>query len=172
MSQGKTVRVRLTEYYPFAKNLTTRQRKMEGGIKDRKSKPLYSLEDYIDGSAPYVSLACDFKGGAPGNRKEFRVYGYEAWIPELEKKVGYDKPIIFRLVDTGGNFFGANKKVRVTGREPIDVCRRAKPSKEHSFSGMLADLILVGPAGAIPSRAAAEEEHRYIQNVFGLMDIY
>jgi hypothetical protein len=144
---GNIVRVRLTEYWPFQKGMSEKQKKMEGGTKDRKGNPLYALEDYLEGDAPYVSLACDFKGGAPGNVKEFREYGYQCWIPALQQKLGRNESIIFRLVDTGRLFYGKGKKIKVAGREPIDVCRRSKPAEADSFSGMLADLFLLSPAG-------------------------
>jgi hypothetical protein len=148
---GKIIKVRLTEYYPFDKNLTAKQKLMEGAPVDRRGKPLYSLEDYLEGLASYVSLACDFKGDPPGNAKEFRIYGYRVEIPELCNK--YGKNIEFRLVDTGGHFFTHEDKktgklikkvVKVSGHEPIDVCRRNKPTKEESFSGLLTTLVLVG----------------------------
>jgi hypothetical protein len=63
---AKIIKASLTEYYPFEKNLTRREKRMEGGTVDRRGKPLYTLEDYVDGIAPYVSAACDSLGGAPG----------------------------------------------------------------------------------------------------------
>jgi hypothetical protein len=147
---GKIVKVRLTEYYPFQAGLSKKQKQIEGGVLDRMGKPLYSLEDYFEGKAPYVSLACDLLGGPPGNVREFRKYGQEAYLPELSMDIlSYLDPefamvrmISFRLVDTGGNFYGDNKQVKVVGYEPIDVCRRAKPSLKQSFSGMLTEMWL------------------------------
>ena len=150
---GKIVKVRLTEYYPFESSLNAEQRLMEGPKVDRRGKLLFPLEDYLQGTAPYVSLACDFKGGPPGNVKEFHLYGYRVEIPFLSTR--YGKQIEFRLVDTGGHFFTHHSKktgaliekvVRVSGHEPIDVCRRTKPSKEERFSGKLATLVLIGKA--------------------------
>ena len=146
---SKIVKVRLTEYYPFHPGLSEKAKKMEGGILDRKGKPLYSLEDYMEGKAPYVSLACDYLGGPPGNVKEFRTYGAVVWLPDLSMEItSYVEPdvmtrmIYFRLVDTGGHFFGDSKVVKVAGYEPIDVCRREKPPRERSFSGMLTEMWL------------------------------
>lgn len=103
----------------------------------------------MEGKAPYVSLACDYLGGPPGNVKEFRTYGYEVWLPDLSMEItSYVEPdvmtrmINFRLVDTGGHFYGKSKVVKVAGYEPIDVCRRAKPPQERSFSGMLTEMWL------------------------------
>jgi hypothetical protein len=140
------LKIRLTEYYPFQSGLTDEQKRMEGGIQDRLGKPLYSLEDYVDGNALYVSLACDSRGGPPGNLSEFRIYGYRVRIPWLETRMGLDF-IEFRLVDTGGHFTGKHKKVRVAGYEPIDVCRREKPEAGDAFSGTLAELQLLGKPG-------------------------
>src|SRR5688572_16001989 len=132
---GKIIKVRLTEYTPFRKGM------MQGGILDRKGKPLYSLEDFLDGKSPYVSLACDSQGGSPGNVSEFCKYGYKVELPEINKK--YERPIEFCLVDTGGHFLGKNKVVKVAGHEPINICRRDKPEKGDSFSGMLTILTLI-----------------------------
>jgi hypothetical protein len=148
----KIIKVRLTEYFPFQSGLSKKQKKMEGGILDRMDKPLYTLEDYIEGNAPYVSLACDKLGGPPGNVAEFRKYGFKVWIPKISADINslIDTPITlpimidFRLVDTGGRFFGDKKEIIVAGHEPVDVCRRVKPSEKKSFSGMLTELLLWG----------------------------
>lgn len=149
---AKIIKVSLTEYYPFENNLTRREKRMEGGTFDRRGKPLYTLEDYVDGIAPYVSAACDSLGGAPGYVKEFRIYGFKAWLPKITDNIStyIDSPktlpviIEFRLVDTGGAFRGKTKKIRAAGYEPIDICRRAKPAGENSFSGLLTEMMLVG----------------------------
>ena len=145
---GKMINVRLTEYYPFQAGLSKKQEQIEGGVFDRKGKPLYSLEDYLEGSAPYVSLACDSTAGPPGNAPEFRTYGTRVWLQELSLRIAEyvdNAPdslifIPFQLVDTGGNFFGSNKQIKVAGYEPIDVCRRNRPTPDKSFSGMLTTL--------------------------------
>lgn len=145
---AKIINVRLTEYYPFQTGLSKKQKQIEGGVFDRRGKPLHSLEDFVEGKAPYVSLACDYTGGPPGNAAEFRHYGQLVWIPRLMldiRKYVDNVPdsltiIPFRLVDTGGNFFGDKKQVRVAGYEPIDVCRRVRPTADKSFSGTLAEL--------------------------------
>jgi hypothetical protein len=144
------INVRLTEYCPFQPNMTEAEAKMQGGVYDRLGKPLYSLEDYLEGKAPYVSLACDHTAGPPGNAAQFRKYGMKVWIPEISENIGAyvegvtnpPRMILFRLVDTGGHFFGEKKKVRVAGYEPIDVCRRRRPAGSQSFSGKLTTLWL------------------------------
>ena len=147
------IKVSLTEYFPFQAGLNAQQRRMEGGTNDRMGHPLFSLEDYLEGNAPFVSLACDSAGGPPGNRQEFRTYKYRVWLPQLSRDINsfIDVPVIgpimidFRLVDTGGAFTGDTKVVREAGREPIDVCRRTQPPKDKSFSVMMTDLWLIGP---------------------------
>lgn len=149
---AKIIKISLTEYYPFEKNLSKRGKRREGGVVDRLGKPLYTLEDYVDGTAPFVSAACDSTGGAPGNVKEFRIYGFKVWIPAIRDNIGtyIDNPktqpmiIEFRLVDTGGDFRGKGKKIKAAGHEPIDICRRAKPDSAHSFSGLLTEMMLIG----------------------------
>lgn len=151
-AMAKIVKVRLTEYFPFQDGLSNKEKKREGGVLDRLDKPLHTLEDYMEGKAPFVSVACDSLGGAPGNVKEFRIYGFKVWITKLSTDINsfIDKPVTlpiqidFRLVDTGGDFHGKGKKIAVSGHEPIDICRRARPASDKSFSGMLTELMLVG----------------------------
>jgi hypothetical protein len=99
-----------TGYYP-ANN------KMEGGFNDKLGKPLHTLQDVLDGKAPYVSIALDKKLYKNGTIK----YGDTFRIPELEAK--YGRKIVFRAVDTGGAF--TNK-----GFSRVDVCTR---SRQHSL---------------------------------------
>jgi peptidoglycan hydrolase-like protein with peptidoglycan-binding domain len=96
-ASGKSYRARGTGYYPAAT-------KLEGGAKDRLGNPLHTLQDYLSGKAPYVSVAMDSKAFP---------YGTKLRIPELEAQ--YGRPIDFRVVDTGGAFRGQG-----TGR--IDIC--------------------------------------------------
>lgn len=109
------VRLKLTGYWPFAAK-TEAERKLEGGVKDRKGKPLHTLEQHRADprNHPYVSLAGD---------DSVWPYGQRVVIPEL----GED--LIFRVVDTGGNFRGTGKLVRVAGHEPVDVCVDSKTTK-------------------------------------------
>lgn len=98
VSEGKQFSSYATGYYPF-------NNAMEGGFKDKLGKPLCTLQQYLRGEAPYVSVAMDDRAG-------FR-YGQEVQIKELEQK--YGRPIKFKIVDTGGAFRGKG-----TGR--IDIC--------------------------------------------------
>jgi hypothetical protein len=104
-SGGGRIKVRLTGYWPFAAK-TEAEKRMEGGVKDRKGKPLYTLEQHLAGKAPYVSVAGDDAVWPYGQRISF-----DEW-PNA----------VFRVVDTGGNFRGANKVYRVFGHEPLDIC--------------------------------------------------
>jgi len=111
--QGKGFAARGTGYFPD-------NSAMEGGFKDRKGAPLHTLQDFLSGKAPYVSVAMDSKAFP---------YGTKLRITELEQK--YGRPIEFRVVDTGGAFRGQG-----TGR--IDICtanRRA--SLDPTINGML-----------------------------------
>ncbi len=109
-----THRSRGTGYYPH-------NSKMEGGYLDRKGKKLHTLQDYLAGKAPYVSVAMDKKMKIP--------YGTKLRIAELEKK--YGRPIEFRVVDTGGAFTGR-------GTSRIDICTGSKKdSLDKTINGPL-----------------------------------
>lgn len=89
---------RATAYYPDSSAL-------EGGYKDMRGKPLFTLQDYLAGRAPYVSVAMDNKAGIK--------YGQKLCIPELDQH--YGKNIPFKVVDTGSAFRGK-------GTSRIDIC--------------------------------------------------
>jgi 3D (Asp-Asp-Asp) domain-containing protein len=93
---------------------------MEGGYLDRKGKPLHTLQSYLAGKSPYVSVAMDSKA--------FK-YGQPLRIPELEKK--YGRPIDFRVVDTGGAFKGR-------GTSRIDIATaNSRASHDATVNGPL-----------------------------------
>lgn len=104
---------RLTGYWPYQAGLSDAQRLMEGGHTDKDSHPLYTLEMYQRGEAPYVSVAGDDSIWPYGQRIEI-----DAW-----------PGVVFRVVDTGGNFRGANKQYREAGREPLDICVDSSSSR-------------------------------------------
>lgn len=63
----------------------------QGGFVDCMDKPLYTLQDFLAGSVPWVDVAFD---------KELNLkYGLEVQIPELNSK--YNRSIIFKVSDTG-----------------------------------------------------------------------
>ncbi|MGV8121514.1 MAG: hypothetical protein AB2L14_17280 [Candidatus Xenobiia bacterium LiM19] len=98
---------------------------MEGGFKDMKGKKLHTLQDFLNGKAPYVSMAMDKNLYKKGIVK----YGDKFRIPELEKK--YGRPIIFRAVDTGGAF--TNK-----GFNRVDICCGSrKDTLDSTINGRL-----------------------------------
>jgi hypothetical protein len=96
----------LTGYWPF----TAREdeRKMEGGINDRRGNRLHTLEQHLADPVahPFVSVAGDDQVFPYGQRLEI-----SAWPGRT-----------FRVVDTGGHFRGAGKLYRVLGEEPLDIC--------------------------------------------------
>ena len=105
---------RTTSYYPDSSPL-------EGGFKDRRGKPLHTLQDYVEGKAPYVSVAMD---------QDAFSYGTRLRIPAIEKN--FKVPVIeFRVVDTGGAFDLAGR-----GLERMDICTR---SLKHSVQAIVND---------------------------------
>jgi 3D (Asp-Asp-Asp) domain-containing protein len=88
---------RATSYYP-------ENNRMEGGFVDRIGHRLYTVQDYVYGDAPYVSVAMDVRAFP---------YGTDIRIPEMERI--YNMPILFRVVDTGDAFRGH-------GFGRIDIC--------------------------------------------------
>lgn len=84
---------------------------MEGGAFDCHGMPLHTLQDHLDGTAPYVSVAIDaalMKGLIP--------YGTLLTFPAINRF--YKREVIdFRAVDTGGAFTGK-------GTARMDICVR------------------------------------------------
>lgn len=116
-----------TGYYPDSSAL-------EGGFKDRVGKPLHTLQQFLAGSAPYVSVAMDSSAFKYGTRLRIR---------ELESK--YGRAIVFRVVDTGGAFRGR-------GRTRIDICTaNNKASLDPTINGSLhLDVIDETGGGTLP----------------------
>lgn len=98
-----------TGYYPH-------NSRREGGFHDRHGRDLYTLQDYLQGKAPYVAVAMD--------RNSF-VFGQYIRIPILEQAYNKGKPIIFKLVDTGGHF-------KHRGTTAIDICTANKKASEEN----------------------------------------
>lgn len=112
-------RARGTGYFPSNDPI-------EGGYVDRKGHKLYTLQDYLAGRAPYVSVAMD----VPAAR-----YGSMLRIPELEAQHGGIQ-IPFRVVDTGSAFRGR-------GRSRIDICTvNRHASNDSTVNGPLTLLFL------------------------------
>jgi hypothetical protein len=108
---GVTVPVRVTGYWPFTARPD--EVKMEGGVNDRKGNPLHTLEDFQAGKAPFVSVSGDYT---------IFPYGQRISLAEWPG-------VVFRIVDTGSHFHGANKVYRIAGREPFDVCVASSATK-------------------------------------------
>ena len=107
-----------TGYYPDSSA-------MEGGYVDKKGAKLCTLQDFLAGKAPYVSIALDNNLYKNGQVK----YGDTFRIPELEQK--YGKQIIFKAVDTGGAFTGK-------GFGRVDICTASKKdSMDSTVNGNL-----------------------------------
>ncbi len=98
------LQARVTGYYPVGPEASEAERRREGGDLDRKVRPLHSIKDFLQGRAPFVSVAADLHA--------FPVYGEELRIQELERR--YGRRIVFRVVDTGGDFVS-------TGTAALDV---------------------------------------------------
>lgn len=105
VESGGAITLNLTGYWPHSAKAS--EKRMEGGVNDRKGRPLHTVEDFFAGKADHVSLSGDDAAWP---------YGQAVKIP------WFDKAILGRVTDTGGSFRGANKKYRFLGREPIDVC--------------------------------------------------
>ena len=116
-----------TGYYPDSSAL-------EGGFKDRVGKPLHTLQQFLNGSASYVSVAMDSSAFKYGTRLRIR---------ELDSK--YGRAIVFRVVDTGGAFRGK-------GRTRIDICTaNNKASLDPTINGTLhLDVIDETGGGTLP----------------------
>jgi hypothetical protein len=119
------MRIYVTMYYKPYPGMSAQEQRMEGGPTDAAGHPLYSLEEYLLGDADYVSVARDYLAGPPGGDRRFRTYGTQVRIPAIEGMIGWNY-IDFRLVDTGGRFYGKGKVIKARGAEPIDICR-SKP---------------------------------------------
>lgn len=118
---------RLTEYHPDAPaSAGAKVLKREGGPRDRMRQPLITLEQHRSDPAryPYVSVASDLV--LQGRKVP---YGARIYIDALPTDV-------LRLVDTGGNFTGDDKKIREPGHEPLDIAT-AWPSGTHRLGGRL-----------------------------------
>ena len=110
---GDTFRSDGSGYYPDSSA-------MEGGYVDRRGAQLRTLQQFLAGTAEYVSVAMDSTAFP---------YGQKLRIRELEQK--YGRTIEFRVVDTGGAFRGK-------GRTKIDICvANRTASYEATLNGML-----------------------------------
>lgn len=117
-------------------------KKSEGGLNDRTGKPLQTLQQYLSGSAPYVSVAMD-----SALNKQYP-YGTVIHIPALEKKYNGGKPIEFHFVDTGGSFIGTDRhpldgQAKPRGLTAIDIATDCKFMKQE-WQNMSVSLVFPG----------------------------
>lgn len=132
MELTKAYQALATGYYPTrADTHTPAEHALEGGDQDRHGYPLCTLQQFLDGRAPYVSVAMD--------RAAFK-YGTALRIPELERK--YRRRITFLVCDTGGAFAGKG-----TGR--IDICCADKRQANSEIGNML-PVTLIAFIGETP----------------------
>ncbi len=83
-------------WYAPGKGDSPAERRLEGGVQDRKGRPAYTLEQYLAGNAPYVAVAMDAVG--PNSLP----YGTILYNNVFKDDKGQLVP--FRVVDTGGAF--------------------------------------------------------------------
>jgi 3D (Asp-Asp-Asp) domain-containing protein len=101
-------RARATGYYPDSSPL-------EGGFRDRRGRPLATLQDYLAGRAPYVAVAMDARA---------LPYGTRLVLPAFDLR--YARPVEFRVVDTGSAFKGR-------GLARLDICTADRAAAEDDF---------------------------------------
>ena len=96
---------RAMAYYPTPDDHSTPENRLEGGPVDRRGNPLCTLQGFLAGATPYVSVAMDRDNGLP--------YGTVLVIPALNSR--YARLIPFLVVDTGSAF-------RDKGLTRLDIC--------------------------------------------------
>lgn len=124
---GNWLPARLTEYHPDAPPSAGKKvLRREGGPRDRMRQPLVTLEQHRADPLryPFASIASDLV--LQGRKVP---YGVRVHIEALPTDV-------LRIVDTGQNFYGDGKKIRVPGHEPLDIAT-AWPGMTHKLSGKL-----------------------------------
>jgi len=122
-----------TVYTPYLVK-TRKQRKMEGPPIDHHDQAVCTLERYLAGTCPYVSVAVDPRLNVPN--------GTPLLIPEISRLAG--RTVHFRIVDTGS-------KKRFKGMSHVDV---ATDSNQHSGYGQLISgrrFTLILPEGLRPA---------------------
>ncbi len=99
------LRAKLSAYWPAA---NASELPLEGESVDTRDRPLYSLQDYLAGKAPFVSVA--------GDLSEF---GYDEPIEIRELNQLYDRSIEFRVHDA--LHADLTKKGLGTGTRRLDI---------------------------------------------------
>ena len=115
---------RATAYYPTPDDYSTPENRLEGGPVDRRGNPLCTLQGFLAGSVPYVSVAMDHTNGLP--------YGTPLFIAALNAK--YARLIPFLVVDTGSAF-------RDQGLTRLDICVADKAASLDAAVNATLDVI-------------------------------
>ena len=124
----------LSAYWPAA---TPDEEKEEGGSTDIRDRPLHSLQDYLSGNAPFVSVAADM------SQIE---YNEPIEIKELNEK--YGRKIDFRVCDALHADLVRKGKGTGTRRLDIRVASR-KDGLADSVNSWVHYRRLSPPSGAI-----------------------
>jgi hypothetical protein len=97
-------------------------------------EPLYTLDDYYDGNAPYVSVAMDNSKNNPLG------YGTKLESPQFPG-------VPFRVMDTGSAFNGKTKKYGpAKGLGRIDIARRDRKGAWSSVNNRAIEFIVANDA--------------------------
>lgn len=131
--QNRTYKTVVSRYHPKATVI-------EGGCTDSRTMPLFTLDQFLAGKAPYVSIALDRK---LYGRNRIR-YGDEFWILELDDKYRSElnrlnrEHIVFRAVDTGDGFTDK-------GFSRLDLCvsTRSYETRYHNGGKTIGRVTLV-----------------------------
>jgi peptidoglycan hydrolase-like protein with peptidoglycan-binding domain len=130
----KTVRnATITVYYPFLAK-TAAKRRMEGPTHDRFGQTICTLEKFLDGACPYVSVAIDPRLRVPD--------GTPVRIPEIDAAAG--RPVLLRIVDTG-----SPRYFKGTGHVDVATDSDESAGLGRELSGRRCTLLL--PQGLRPS---------------------
>lgn len=114
-----------TMYLTYGSGYYPHWSRLQGGYRDMRRQPLHTLQAYLKGRAPYVSVAMD---------PHALPYGTELRILELERR--YRRRIRFRVVDTGGAFFGK-------GTSRIDICTASETASHNRTINNWLTLVVV-----------------------------
>ena len=112
--------------HPRCTGYTPENTPMEGGQLDCHGNPLHTLQDFLTGSADFVSVAADKLLKIP--------YGAPLCIPAFDRHYGTN--IKFRVVDHGGDFVGA-------GWSHIDICTADQKHANDAFLNNTYDAVVL-----------------------------
>uniref|UniRef100_A0A146KRW6 Uncharacterized protein n=1 Tax=Lygus hesperus TaxID=30085 RepID=A0A146KRW6_LYGHE len=121
---AKQVETILTAYYPDTLS------EDESGMMDMKGNRLRTLQDYLDGRAPYVTVSTDPRLDVP--------YGTRVIIPELDRHFGVENGIRFEARDAGPHMEGA-------GFSRLDVCVRSEQDSYDAAVNRVATAVFEFP---------------------------